>query len=231
MIKFFNVTVNFFGEKRALDNVTFEVKKGEFVYITGESGAGKSTLLRLIYADLLPTKGVVLVANKDISHISKHSIPYLRRNIGVVFQDYKLLEDKTVYENVRMALDIFYLEKRSVENRILPLLRRLGIYSRRETLVRKLSGGEKQRVAIARALINEPSIILADEPTGNLDKERAEDIISLLQDTVEMGATVMIATHDKYLIDKHKGRIIELKQGQVINDSEKTGSKETLDTD
>jgi len=229
MIKFFNVTVNFYGEKRALDNVTFDVKKGEFVYITGESGAGKSTLLRLIYADLLPTKGVVLVSNKDISHISKHSIPYLRRNIGVVFQDYKLLEDKTVYENVKMALDIFYLQKKSVENRILPLLRRLGIYSRRETLVRKLSGGEKQRVAIARALINEPSIILADEPTGNLDKERAEDIIELLRDTVEMGATVMIATHDKYLIDKHKGRIIELKQGQLVNDSEKTGTTETTD--
>ncbi|ADR18881.1 cell division ATP-binding protein FtsE [Calditerrivibrio nitroreducens] len=229
MIKFFNVTVNFYGEKRALDNVTFDVKKGEFVYITGESGAGKSTLLRLIYADLLPTKGVVLVSNKDISHISKHSIPYLRRNIGVVFQDYKLLEDKTVYENVKMALDIFYLQKKSVENRILPLLRRLGIYSRRETLVRKLSGGEKQRVAIARALINEPSIILADEPTGNLDKERAEDIIELLRDTVEMGATVMVATHDKYLIDKHKGRIIELKQGQLVNDSEKTGTTETTD--
>lgn len=227
MIKFFNVTVNFYGEKRALDNVSFDVKKGEFVYITGESGAGKSTLLRLIYADLLPTKGVVLVSNKDISHISKHSIPYLRRNIGVVFQDYKLLEDKTVYENVRMALEIFYLEKKSMENRILPLLRRLGIYSRRETLVRKLSGGEKQRVAIARALINEPSIILADEPTGNLDKERAEDIVQLLRDTVEMGATVMIATHDKYLIDKHKGRIIELKQGQLVNDSEKAGTTET----
>ncbi|MGB9731458.1 MULTISPECIES: cell division ATP-binding protein FtsE [Calditerrivibrio] len=227
MIKFFNVTVNFYGEKRALDNVSFEVKKGEFVYITGESGAGKSTLLRLIYADLLPTKGVVLVSNKDVSHISKHSIPYLRRNIGVVFQDYKLLEDKTVYENVKMALDIFYLKKKSVENRILPLLRRLGIYSRRETLVRKLSGGEKQRVAIARALINEPSIILADEPTGNLDKERAEDIIELLHDTVEMGATVMIATHDKYLIDKHRGRIIELKQGQLVNDSEKARNTET----
>lgn len=224
MIKFFNVTVNFFGEKRALDNVSLSISKGEFVYITGESGAGKSTMLRLIYADLVPTKGVVLVSNKDISHISKSSIPYLRRNIGVVFQDFRLLEDKTVYENVKMALEIFYLEKKSTENRILPLLRRLGIYSRRETLVRKLSGGEKQRVSIARALINEPAIILADEPTGNLDQERAEDIISLLYDTVKMGTTVLVATHDKYLIDKHRGRIIELKQGQVINDSKKSES-------
>lgn len=224
MIKFFNVTVNFFGEKRALDNVSLNISRGEFVYITGESGAGKSTMLRLIYADLVPTKGVVLVSNKDISHISKSSIPYLRRNIGVVFQDFRLLEDKTVYENVKMALEIFYMEKQSTENRILPLLRRLGIYSRRETLVRKLSGGEKQRVSIARALINEPAIILADEPTGNLDQERAEDIISLLQDTVKMGTTVLVATHDKYLIDKHMGRIIELKQGQVINDSKKSES-------
>lgn len=224
MIKFFNVTVNFFGEKRALDNISLQVTKGEFVYITGESGAGKSTLLRLVYADLIPTKGVVLVSNKDISHISKNSIPYLRRNIGVVFQDYKLMEDKTVYENVKMALEIFYLEKKSMENRILPLLRRLGIYSRRETLVRKLSGGEKQRVAIARALINEPSIVLADEPTGNLDQERAEDIITLLKDTSKMGTTVLIATHDKYLIERHQGRVIELKQGQIINDSKKTES-------
>jgi len=120
-----------------------------------------------------------------------------------------------------MALEIFYLEKKSMENRILPLLRRLGIYSRRETLVRKLSGGEKQRVAIARALINEPSIVLADEPTGNLDQERAEDIIALLKDTSKMGTTVLIATHDKYLIERHQGRVIELKQGQIINDSQK----------
>ncbi|MCA1980525.1 MAG: cell division ATP-binding protein FtsE [Calditerrivibrio sp.] len=231
MIKFFNVTVNFFGEKRALDNVSLNISRGEFVYITGESGAGKSTMLRLIYADLVPTKGVVLVSNKDISHISKSSIPYLRRNIGVVFQDFRLLEDKTVYENVKMALEIFYMEKQSTENRILPLLRRLGIYSRRETLVRKLSGGEKQRVSIARALINEPAIILADEPTGNLDQERAEDIISLLQDTVKMGTTVLVATHDKYLIDKHMGRIIELKQGQVINDSKKSESVQTSVSD
>jgi len=111
MIKFFNVTVNFFGEKRALDNISLQVSKGEFVYITGESGAGKSTLLRLVYADLIPTKGVVLVSNKDISHVSKSGIPYLRRNIGVVFQDYKLMEDKSVYENVKMALEIFYLER------------------------------------------------------------------------------------------------------------------------
>lgn len=230
MIKFFNVTVNFFGEKRALDNISLHIPKGDFVYITGESGAGKSTLLRLIYADLLPTKGVVLVSNKDISHISKGSIPYLRRNIGVVFQDFKLLEDRTVYENVKMALEIFYLEKRSVENRILPLLRRLGLYSRRETLVKKLSGGEKQRVAIARALINEPSIILADEPTGNLDHERAEDIMSLLQDAVNTGTTVIVATHDKYLIDKFQGRVIELKQGQVINDT-KTGCQQDTISD
>lgn len=219
MIKFFNVSVSFFGDKKALDNCSVKIVKGDFIYITGESGAGKSTFLRLIYADLLPTRGVVLIANKDISHITKSSIPYLRRNIGVVFQDFKLLEDMTVYENVKLALEVFYLEQIKMEVRILPLLRRLGIFTKRNTIVKKLSGGEKQRVAIARALINEPSIILADEPTGNLDPERAENTMKLLKETARMGAAVIVATHDTNLIQKYQARTIELQQGKIINDT------------
>lgn len=225
MIKFFNVTVSFFQEKKALDNVSLKVDKGEFVYITGESGAGKSTLLRLIYADLVPTKGIVLVANKDIGNITKNSIPYLRRNIGVVFQDFKLLEERTVYENVFMSLEIFYMDKRDVDNKIFSILKRLGIYSRRDTIVKKLSGGEKQRVAIARALINEPAIILADEPTGNLDLERSYDIMQLLQNIARQGSTVLVATHDVNLINRFKARVVKLKNGKVesdININEKT---------
>jgi len=222
MIKVYNLTVAFLGEKKALDNVSFKISKGEFAYITGESGAGKSTLLRLFYADLLPSKGIVLISNKDISNITKKSTPFLRRNIGVVFQDFKLLEDKSVYENIKLALEVFYLEKNNMENRILPLLRRLGIFSKRNTLVRKLSGGEKQRVAIARALINNPALILADEPTGNLDQARAEDIIDLLYDTSKSGTTVLIATHDPHILNRYKqARVIELKNGKVIKDTGK----------
>jgi len=218
MIKFFNVTVSFFQEKKALDNVSLKVDKGEFVYITGASGAGKSTLLRLIYADLVPTKGVVLVANKDIGNITRNSIPYLRRNIGVIFQDFKLLEERTVYENVFMSLEIFYMDKKDVDNKIFSILKRLGLYSRRDTIVKKLSGGEKQRVAIARALINEPAIILADEPTGNLDLERSYDIMQLLQNIARQGSTVLVATHDVNLINRFKARVVKLKNGKVESD-------------
>lgn len=220
MIKVYNLSVAFLGEKKALDNVSFKIPKGEFVYITGESGAGKTTLLRLFYADIFPTKGIVLISNKDISNITKKSTPFLRRNIGVIFQDFKLLEDKTVFENVKLALEVFYLEKNNMENRILPLLRRLGIFSRRNTLVRKLSGGEKQRVAIARALINNPAIILADEPTGNLDQVKAEDIIDLLYNTAKGGTTVIIATHDPNILNRYtNARVIELKNGKIIKDT------------
>jgi cell division transport system ATP-binding protein len=219
MIKLFNVSVSFYGEKKALDNVSLKIDKGEFVYITGASGAGKSTLLRLIYADLLPTRGVVLIANKDITNITPKSIPYLRRNIGVIFQDFKLLEEKTVFDNIFMTLEIFYIKPEQIENRIFSILRRLGLFSRRDTIVKKLSGGEKQRVAIARALINEPSIILADEPTGNLDPERGEDIIKLLQDIANQGNTVLVATHDKALIEKMPARTIYLKNGKVEADT------------
>lgn len=218
MIKFFNVSVSFFQEKKALDNVNLKIDKGELVYITGPSGAGKSTLLRLIYADLVPTKGIVLVANKDISNITKNSISYLRRNIGVIFQDFKLLEERTVYENVFMSLEIFYMNKNEVDSKIFSVLKRLGIYSRRDTIVKKLSGGEKQRVAIARALINEPSIILADEPTGNLDLERSYDIMQLLQNIAKHGSTVLIATHDTNLINRFKARVVKLTNGKIESD-------------
>jgi cell division transport system ATP-binding protein len=218
MIKFFNVSVSFFQEKKALDNVNLKIDKGELVYITGPSGAGKSTLLRLIYADLVPTKGIVLVANKDISNITKNSISYLRRNIGVIFQDFKLLEEKSVFENIFITLEIFYMNKNEVDNKIFSVLKRLGIYSRRDTIVKKLSGGEKQRVAIARALINEPSIILADEPTGNLDLERSYDIMQLLQNIAKHGSTVLIATHDTNLINRFKARVVKLTNGKIESD-------------
>ncbi|KAA0257408.1 cell division ATP-binding protein FtsE [Deferribacter autotrophicus] len=221
MIDFHNVSVSFVGDKKALNNVSFKIDRGEFVYITGKSGAGKSTLLRLIYADLYPTSGIVLVGKKNVSYITKSSIPYLRRNIGVIFQDFKLLENYTVYENIKIALEIFYLDKTHMENKIIPLLHKLDIFKRRNTIVKKLSGGEKQRVAIARALINEPLIILADEPTGNLDPERAETTINLLQNIAKNGSTVLVATHDEHLINKFPARVLKLENGKLVSDTVK----------
>ncbi len=218
MVKFVNVGVSFTGGYQALNNVNIEIKSGEFVYIIGKSGAGKSTLLRLIYADLLPTRGVISVEGRDLNLMKRIEVPFLRRQIGVVFQDYKLLENLSVFDNVKLGLDIFYMKRSQAKERIWPLLKRVGMFEKRDDIVKNLSGGEKQRVAIARALINDPKIILADEPTGNLDMENAENIISVLRECSESGATVIMATHDKILREQYPAREIELEKGKVIRD-------------
>lgn len=218
MIKFINVGVSFAGGMQALSNVNLDVQRGEFVYIVGKSGAGKSTLLRLIYADLLPSRGVVAIENNDITAMPRHKIPFLRRQVGVVFQDYKLLEHATVFDNVKLALDIYYMKRSLSKERIWPLLKRMGIFEKRDEIVQNLSGGEKQRVAIARALINDPKIILADEPTGNLDEENAENIMDILSQCRAMGTTVIMATHDHSLRQKFRAREIELEKGKVSRD-------------
>lgn len=218
MIKFINVGVSFAGGMQALSNVNLDVQRGEFVYIVGKSGAGKSTLLRLIYADLLPSRGVVSIENNDITAMARHKIPFLRRQVGVVFQDYKLLEHATVFDNVKLALDIYYMKRSFSKERIWPLLKRMGIFEKRDEIVQNLSGGEKQRVAIARALINDPKIILADEPTGNLDEENAENIMDILSQCRAMGTTVIMATHDHSLRKKFRAREIELEKGKVTRD-------------
>ena len=219
MIKFYNVHLSFYGEKRVLDGINLKAAPGERIYITGESGAGKSTLLRLIYADLHPTRGIVMVDGQNVSNMSSTRIPYLRRGIGVVFQDFKLLEEKTVFDNVNMALEIYCLKEKLAQEKIFDLLKTLGIFSVRNTTVRKLSGGEKQRVAIARALINEPKVILADEPTGNLDNENSDIIMRLLMETQDKGSTVLIATHDMALINRFPARVIQLKRGKIVSDN------------
>ena len=218
MIRFVNVGVSFLGGYQALNNINFEIGKGEFVYVIGKSGAGKSTLLRLIYADILPTRGVVSIEDNDISLIGPLKVPFLRRQIGVIFQDYKLLENSTVFDNVKLALDIFYMKRSSARERIWPLLRRVGIFEKRDEIVKNLSGGEKQRVAIARALINDPKIILADEPTGNLDEENAENIMTILKQACDAGATVLMATHDTLLRKRHIAREIKLEKGKLTED-------------
>jgi cell division transport system ATP-binding protein len=219
MIKLYNVNVSFFGERKVLDSINLKVAPGEFLYVTGESGAGKSTMLRLIYADLPTTRGIVTVYGQNVGTMKPNAVPYLRRAIGVVFQDFKLLEEKTVYENICMALEIYYLKPSLVQDKIHTLLRRLGIFVKRDTQVKNLSGGEKQRVAIARALINEPKVILADEPTGNLDDHNADIIMSLLLENRDKGSAVLVATHDKRLMEKFPARTIELKNGKISYDT------------
>lgn len=218
MVKFINVGVSFTGGYQALNNVNIEIKPGEFVYIIGKSGAGKSTLLRLIYADLLPTRGVISVEGRDLNLMKRIEVPFLRRQIGVIFQDYKLLENMSVFDNVKLGLDIFYMKRTQAKERIWPLLKRVGMFEKRDDIVKNLSGGEKQRVAVARALINDPKIILADEPTGNLDMENAENIMNVLRECIVSGATVIMATHDKLLREKYPSREIELEKGKVIKD-------------
>ena len=182
------------------------------------TGGYQATLLRLIYADLLPTRGVISVEGRDLNLMKRIEVPFLRRQIGVVFQDYKLLENLSVFDNVKLGLDIFYMKRSQAKERIWPLLKRVGMFEKRDDIVKNLSGGEKQRVAIARALINDPKIILADEPTGNLDMENAENIISVLRECSESGATVIMATHDKILREQYPAREIELEKGKVIRD-------------
>ncbi len=218
MIKFVNVGVSFNGGYQALNNVNINIKSGEFVYIIGKSGAGKSTFLRLIYADILPTRGVVSVEGRDLNMLKRIEVPFLRRQIGVIFQDYKLLENLSVFDNVKLGLDIFYMKRSQAKERIWPLLRQVGMFEKRDDIVKNLSGGEKQRVAVARALINDPKIILADEPTGNLDMENAENIMNVLRQCIDNGATVIMATHDKLLREKYPARVIELEKGKVIKD-------------
>ncbi|MDE7168665.1 MAG: ATP-binding cassette domain-containing protein [Mucispirillum sp.] len=218
MVRFVNVGVSFIGGYQALNNVNIEINRGEFVYIIGKSGAGKSTFLRLIYADILPSRGVVYVEGRDINMMGRVEVPFLRRQIGVVFQDYKLLENATVFDNVKLALDIFYMKRSAARERIWPLLKRVGIFEKRDEAVKNLSGGEKQRVAIARAIINDPKIILADEPTGNLDPENADNVMSVLRECIDTGTAVIMATHDANIREKYPAREIELEKGKVIRD-------------
>jgi cell division transport system ATP-binding protein len=218
MIKFYNVSVIYPGKKRAINNVSFAIDKGEFVYITGPSGAGKSTILKLIYAEILPSEGVISIANKNISMIAVKNIPYLRRNVGVVYQDFKLIYDLTVFQNLAYALEIFYMPQKEIKIYVESILKKLELYTKRNILVKFLSGGEKQRVAIARALINNPPIILLDEPTGNLDEKRSASLMQLMNDFFQ-NKTVIFATHDRTLIEKYPARILELSNGKLIFDS------------
>ena len=209
-------------EVHALNGVSLEIKKGEFVFIVGSSGAGKSTLTRLLIAELTPTEGEVIVNDTYINDLTHKEIPYFRRTIGMVFQDFRLLENKTVYENVAFALQIVGATNRQIRRRVPDALSRVGLAQKANSYPNQLSGGEQQRVAIARAIVNNPSLIIADEPTGNLDPKISKEIMQMLLDINHGGTTVVVVTHDKELVNTMKKRVILLDKGKIASDEERS---------
>lgn len=227
MIKFQNITkiypTNSHGSTTivALDNVSFEVNKKEFVSVVGKSGSGKTTLIKLLLAEEKPAKGRIFFDDQEIQKIKKSKLPKLRRRVGAIFQDYKLLPSKTVYENIAYALEVIGVGDEQIFRDVKEVLEIVGLADRSLNFPVELSGGEQQRVAIARALVHRPDVILADEPTGNLDPYHTHDIINLLLKINEIGTTVILATHNKEIINALQKRVITLEQGKVIRDEEK----------
>ena len=218
MIQMFHVEKAWPGDPPTLQDINLRVEKGEFVFLTGPSGAGKSTLLKLVFAAELPTGGQVLVGGHNVGRMQPAGIPYLRRNVGVVFQDFKLLPRRTVAENVAFTLEVLGAPRREVEEKVERMLKRVGLLHKARSFPPRLSGGEQQRVVIARALVNEPTILLADEPTGNLDPALTVDIMDLLRDVNIRGTTVLVATHDHSLLQRYRARVLRLERGRLVYD-------------
>jgi cell division transport system ATP-binding protein len=221
MIKLETVTKAYKGTTVALSDVNVEIQKGEFVFLVGPSGSGKSTFLRLITKEELADKGRVWVAGKEVGTLSPFKVPYLRRNIGCVFQDFRLLPSKTVYENVAFALEVIGRPRHVVRSQVPQILDLVGLGKKLGNLPHELSGGEQQRVAIARAFVNRPLIVLADEPTGNLDPGTTAGIMRLLDRINRTGTTVVMATHDNGIVDSMRRRVIELDRGAVVRDQDR----------
>ncbi len=221
MIQLHNVSLAYQKDATALNGICLRIDKGEFVFLTGPSGAGKTTLLRLLYGALTPTSGQVLVNGQNVSRMTPSQIPLLRRSIGVVFQDFKLLQNRTVFENVAITLEVLGWGRADIGKRVLHILKQMGIESKINLTPQRLSGGEQQRVALARALVNDPKILLADEPTGNLDEANKNQILSIFRDANARGTTVVVATHDRRLIDNGHKRMITLCKGEIVEQVEK----------
>lgn len=214
VISFEDVTVRF-EERTLFRNVTFSMKNGEFAYLIGSTGSGKSSLLKLIYRDLLPVSGSVRVNGTDVTKLRERDVPALRRSLGIVFQDFQLLSDRNVYENVAFALEVTGTRSREIKQRVLEVLSMVGLSHRRYDMPEDLSGGEQQRVVIARALANEPRLMLADEPTGNLDPEAARSIMDLFQQINRRGMTLLMVTHNYDMVRRYPGRTIKI-QGESL---------------
>ncbi len=219
MIEFRNVSKNYPGGTHALDDVDISIDKGEFVFILGHSGAGKSTLLKLMLREELPSKGSIMIADYNLVKMKKRQVPYLRRELGVVFQDFRLIPTMTAYENVAFAMRVTNISSKEIRRRVPYILRIVGLEDKMHVYPDQLSGGEQQRVALARALVHNPKIILADEPTGNIDPELSLEIMELLQEINKLGTTVVVVTHDVALANRFKARTITLDHGRVASDT------------
>ena len=223
MIEFRNITKVYSTGIAAVNKVSLFIEKGEFVFIVGSSGCGKSTLMKMMMKEVEPSSGHIFINGIDITRISKRRIPNLRRSMGIVFQDFRLLYDKTIYENVAYAMRVIEADPKLIKKQVPNVLSLVGLLDKAEFYPDQLSGGEQQRVAIARAIVNNPSVLIADEPTGNLDPDTAWEIMSLLSDINRRGTTVVVATHAKDIVDKMQKRVIAVKNGSVYSDKESSG--------
>jgi cell division transport system ATP-binding protein len=218
VIEFRNVSKTYEGGDVGLDQATFSIRRGEFVFVVGHSGSGKSTIMKLLLKEIEPTDGSIRVAGRELTEIPEKKVPYYRRNVGVVFQDYKLLPTRTVYDNVAYALQVTGHSRKDIRSKVPDILRLTGLATKLHNRPDQLSGGEQQRVSVARAFVNHPPLLLADEPTGNLDPETSIGIMQLLHRINRTGTTVVVATHDLHMVEKMRRRVLELKGGRVVAD-------------
>jgi len=223
MIKLARVSKQYDGGVQALSDINIHVQKGEFVFIVGPSGAGKSTFIKLMLKEEEPTSGSIYIAGQDITSMHRRRIPYLRRKMGVVFQDFRLLPNKTVFENVAFAMEILETPRREIRRQVPVILSMVGLSNRANMYPHQLSGGEQQRVSIARAMINNPPLLIADEPTGNLDPDTSWEIMKILRQINHRGTTILMATHHKEIVDVMQKRVIALESGRVVRDEMKGG--------
>jgi len=219
LIQFYNVTKVYAPHITALDNISVKIDKGEFVFLVGPSGAGKSTFIRLLFREDIPTKGQILIGGRSIARLKRSEVPFLRRNIGIVFQDFRLLPEWTVMENVAFALRVIEVPAREIKARVEKALAQVGLSYRARMFPHQLSGGEQQRAAIARAIVNNPRILVADEPTGNLDPGTSREIMKLLEDINHLGTTVIMATHAWDIVNSMRKRVIALQEGRLVRDN------------
>ena len=223
MITLVNVSKSYAKGQPALNDVSLHIDKGEFVFIVGNSGSGKSTLIKLLLKDLDPTSGTIKVNGQDLGKLKRRNVPKYRRGVGVVFQDFRLLKDRNVYENVAFAQRVIERPNRVIKKRVPEILTLVGLAEKYKSFPRELSGGEQQRVALARALVNRPNILLADEPTGNLDPKNSLDIMRLLEEINERGTTVLVVTHNREIVNSFKKRVITMRKGVIVSDEQEGG--------
>lgn len=226
MIKFRNITKSYGNELVALDNISLEIPDGQFVFIVGSSGSGKSTLLKLLTKEEEPNSGRIIINGVDLSTMKRRKVPYLRRTMGIVFQDFRVLEKMTVFENVAFAMHAIGAKSRDIRKRVPYVLSLVDLSDKARRKVSELSGGEKQRVGLARALVNNPSMIIADEPTGNIDPSMSYEIVDLLSQINKCGTTIVMVTHDLSIVKRFNFRVVEISEGKIKNDTASGGEKE-----